>query len=104
MIHLVLTTFGSEEDAARIVRTLVEEKLAACGTLLPGARSIYAWQGKIEDAAEVAVLFKTTRSSELEARLKVLHPYETPEIITLEPTAVSLDYAAWVRSSCSGGL
>lgn len=103
MIHLILTTFGSEEDAARIVRTLVEEKLAACGTLLPGARSIYAWQGKIEDSAEVVVLFKTSRAPDLAARLKELHPYETPEIVTLEPSALSAEYAAWVKSSCSSG-
>ncbi len=99
MIHLVLTTFANAEDAARVVRQLVEEKLAACGTLFPGARSIYAWQGKIEDTPEVSVMLKTARYPELEARLRELHPYETPEIIALDPAAVSCEYAAWVREN-----
>lgn len=100
MICLVLTTFGNEGDAARVVRMLVEEKLAACGTLLPGARSIYRWQGKIEDAAEVVVILKTSRFSELQERLTALHPYETPEILTLDPAALSEPYAKWVEESC----
>ncbi len=100
MIRLVLTTFANSDDAARVVRILVEEKLAACGTLVPGARSIYAWEGKIEDSAETCVLLKTTaeRFPDLETRLRELHPYDTPEIIAVDPTAVSDDYARWVES------
>lgn len=101
MIRLVLTTFGNAEDAARVIRTLIEERLAACGTILPGARSIYAWQGKIEDTEEVLVIFKTTagNASPLQDRLKALHPYETPEIIALDPAVVSGDYARWVTEN-----
>lgn len=100
MIRLVLTTFANEEDAARVVRVLVEEKLAACGTILPGARSIYRWKEAVEDAAEVMVLLKTTpgRLPEMEGRLKALHPYETPEMIALDPEGVSGEYAAWVHA------
>ncbi len=98
MIRLVLTTFANSEDAATAVRKLVEEKLAACGTIVPGARSIYLWKGGMEDTAEAVVFFKTTTEKlpALEVRLRELHPYETPEIIALEPTGVSTAYAAWV--------
>lgn len=98
MIRLVLTTFANSEDAATVIRKLVEEKLAACGTIIPGARSIYLWKGEIEDTAEAMVFFKTAAEKlpALQTRLRELHPYETPEIIALDPTGVSQDYAAWV--------
>ena len=104
MLLLVISTFPDEDSAAAAVRALVEEKLAACGTILPGARSIYAWQGKIEDAAEVVVLLKTRSLlyAKLEKRLAKLHPYEVPEIVAWEPGAVSKPYAAWIDASLSG--
>jgi len=100
MIPLVLTTFANPSAAEGVVRTLVEERLAACGTLLPGARSIFRWKDAIEESAETVVLFKTTieRHDDLVRRLKELHPYETPEIISLDPAAVSGEYAAWVQA------
>ncbi len=102
LIRLVLTTFASPEDAEKIVRLLVSEKLAACGTIFPGVRSIYLWEGKIADSQEASVLLKTTveQFPALEKRLQALHPYETPEIIALDPAAVSDAYATWVRGSC----
>ena len=101
MIQLVLTTFGNAEDAAQVVRKLVEERHAACGTILPKARSIYTWDGKIEDAEEAFVILKTTAGNApaLQERLKMLHPYETPEIITLEPKAVSGEYGRWISEN-----
>ena len=95
---LVLTSFPDAESAAAVVRTLVEEKLIACGTILPVARSIYAWQEKIEDTAEAAVILKTAEAlyAKLEKRLSKLHPYDVPEIIAWEPGAVSRPYAAWI--------
>ena len=105
MIRLVLTTFASPEDAEKIVRILVGEKLAACGTIFPGARSIYLWEGKISDSQEAAVLLKTTvdKFSALQARLQALHPYKTPEIIALDPTVVSDGYEKWVMKSVGHG-
>jgi periplasmic divalent cation tolerance protein len=105
MIRLVFTTFANPEDAARAVHTLVEEKVAACGTILPGARSIYRWKDAIEDTGESLVLLKTSveRFPDLERRLRAIHPYETPEIVALDPTAVSSDYADWVIQ-CSDGI
>jgi len=96
--RLVLTTFGNPEDAVQVARMLVVEKLAACGTVLPGARSIYAWEGKIEESAETVVIFKTTatRLEDFQKRLAELHPYEVPEIVALDPAAVAPAYAKWV--------
>ena len=87
MIRLIFTTF------------------AACGTILPGARSIYRWKDAIEDNGESLVLLKTAveRYPDLERRLRAIHPYETPEIVALDPAAVSSEYAAWVIR-CSGGI
>jgi periplasmic divalent cation tolerance protein len=104
MIRLVLTTFANAEDAAKAVRTLVEEQSAACGTILPRVRSIYRWKEAIEDTAESWVILKTSAEKfpELERRLRAIHPYETPEIVALDPAAVSDDYAAWVIQCCGG--
>ena len=101
MIQLVLTTFGNAEDAAKVIRALIEEKLAACGTLLPEARSIYTWKGKVEDTMETVVILKTAAAilPALQERLKALHPYETPEIIALDPAAVSEDYGRWITDA-----
>ena len=98
MIRVVLTTFANAEDAARAVRLLVDEQIIACGTILPGARSIYRWKAAIEDSEEAVVLLKTSdeRFPALEERLRAIHPYETPEIVALDPTAVSKDYADWL--------
>ncbi len=100
MIRLVLTTFATSEDAATVIHKLVEEKLAACGTILPGARSIYGWKGEIEDTTEVMVFLKTVpeKLAALQARLTELHPYETPEILAIDPTGVSPAYAAWINA------
>ena len=101
MIHVVLTTFANAEDAAKAVRTLVDEQIIACGTILPGARSIYRWKDAVEDTEESVVLLKTSaeRFPALEERLRAIHPYETPEIIALDPAAVSKDYADWIIGS-----
>lgn len=104
MIRLLLTTFADSAAAAAVVRKVVEEKLAACGTIVPGARSIYVWEGRIEDAEEAVVYFKTSaeKLSALASRLKELHPYDTPEIISLDPSHVSVRYAAWVSAQVEG--
>jgi len=102
MIRILLTTFASEDAAALVVRTLVEERLAACGTILPGARSIYRWNGEIEDASETLVLLKTTAASSaaLEARLRELHPYEVPEVVLFDPASAGSAYSQWLEDCC----
>ncbi|MFZ0615201.1 MAG: divalent-cation tolerance protein CutA [Chthoniobacterales bacterium] len=100
-IRLLLTTFADEAAAATVVRSLLDEHLIACGSLIPGARSIYRWKGAIEESSEVQVILKTSseEASRCMVRLAELHPYEVPEIIELEPASVSAPYAAWVRQS-----
>jgi periplasmic divalent cation tolerance protein len=97
---LVWTSFANEEDAARVTRVLVEERLAACGNLLPGARSIYSWQGAVEDTREVVVLLKTRKQdwTALLSRLHELHPYEVPECVAVRVAAGAPRYMAWLES------
>ena len=101
MVLLVFCTFPDADTAAAVTKTLVGEKLIACGTILSGARSIYEWEGKMEDASEVLVLFKTASPAyaKLEKRLLKLHPYDMPEIVALEAGAASKAYAAWVAAA-----
>ncbi|MBI5837848.1 MAG: divalent-cation tolerance protein CutA [Candidatus Eisenbacteria bacterium] len=96
---VVISTFATEEDAALTVNKLVSERFIACGTLLPGARSIYRWQGKLQDDREVVVLMKTDLDHwpALRDRLEELHPYETPEILALPVSAGSPAYLAWLE-------
>ncbi len=103
MVLLVFCTFPDADTAASVTRTLVEEKLAACGNIVPGVRSIYAWEGKVEDRAEVMVVFKTAGPvyAKLEKRLLKLHPYDMPEIVALEAGGAAKAYAAWVAESVS---
>ena len=97
-ILLVFTTFEREEDAARVVRTLIEERLIACGNLLPGARSLYRWKGAIADAREVVVLMKTRKQdwTALISRLHELHPNEVPECVAVRIAAGAPRYMAWL--------
>ncbi len=98
---IVLTTAPSVDIAQRVVRAVVEERLAACGTLLPGATSIYRWQGAVEEAQEVQIILKTTTENvtKLIARVTEIHPYEVPEIICLQVADGLPAYLAWIDSS-----
>ncbi len=98
---LLLSTFPDAEAARRIAGTLVEERLAACANLLPGAESIYRWEGKIERATEVVAFFKTTEAcrARFEARLSELHPYEVPEILVLRPEGGLPAYLRWIEEN-----
>ena len=98
---LVFSTFANEEDAARVVRSLVDERLIACGNLLPGARSIYRWQDGIADQREVVVLMKTRKQdwTVLVSRLHELHPYDVPECIAVRVAAGSPRYMEWLDRS-----
>lgn len=99
--RIVLTTAANPEEAGRLGRALVEERLAACATVLPAAHSIYHWQSQIETSDECVLLFKTVagRLVALEARLHDLHSYETPEFLVLPVEAGSHAYLAWLQAS-----
>jgi periplasmic divalent cation tolerance protein len=99
--RLVLTTVNGQEEAERIGQTLVEEKLAACATIVPGVHSIYRWQGQVETAYETLLLLKTgpDQLPALEARLHALHSYHTPEFLILPVEAGSQGYLDWLHAS-----
>ena len=98
---IVLTTFPTTGNVEAFARTLVAEKLAACVNLYPPMRSIYSWEGAIENSEEQQVVIKTTRGRrhELEARVKSLHPYQTPEFVVLAIDDGSGDYLGWLRDN-----
>lgn len=101
----VSVAIDSRENAERLARTVVEERLAACAQLLSPIRSTYWWQGKIEEADESLLLIKTTveRYPALEARIKELHPYDVPEIAALPITDGSPEYLAWIDAETRTG-
>lgn len=83
----------------------MERRLAACATLLPGARSFYIWKGELQDDTEILVLIKTAAPvEEVAAAVSGLHPYELPEIVAIPPSFVEPHYARWVveGSTASG--
>lgn len=94
-----LSTCPDEATARRIAEVLVSERLATCVNRVPGMVSTYFWDGRLQDDAEILLIIKTTaaRLAELEARLKVLHPYELPELIVLPVTGGNERYLQWVR-------
>jgi periplasmic divalent cation tolerance protein len=99
-IVTVYATFASDEEARRIARTLVEERLAACANILGACHSIYRWQGEVEESGEVAALFKTQAdlAGALIARLAELHSYEVPAAVVW-PVADALGrFAEWVEA------
>jgi len=98
---VALSTCGSAEEAAAVARGLVEGRFAACVNIVSGVRSIYRWQGAVEDAAEWLLVIKTTRARfpELAAELRRLHSYEVPELVAL-PILDGLEpYLAWLGAS-----
>lgn len=98
---VVLVTAPSPEKAAELARALVEERLAACGNVVPGLRSIYRWQGAVQEETEALLLLKTTRArlDALRARVVALHPYEVPEVLALPVEAGHAPYLAWIADS-----
>jgi periplasmic divalent cation tolerance protein len=98
---LVLTTLPSPDKAAEIARALVEERLAACGNVLPAVRSIYKWQGKVQDENEVMLLLKTREEQleRLKLRILELHPYEVPEVLAIPVESGYRAYLEWIASA-----
>ena len=96
--RLVISTCPNMEVAESLATTLVREKLAACVNILPGARSIYEWQGKMEREEECVLLIKTRndRIETLSSRLLEEHPYELPEIIAVPIETGFPPYLAWI--------
>jgi periplasmic divalent cation tolerance protein len=102
---VVLSTAPDGATADRLARALVEERLAACVTRIPGARSLYRWEGAVQEAEEVLMLAKThaERAPDLTRRLAELHPDDVPEILVLPVAAGFRAYLDWLRESTAPG-
>ena len=101
-VCLIMTTLDDEQKARHLARSLVEQHLAACVQMLPGMRSCYRWQGKVEEAGEFLIQIKTApaRAEEVMQWLAHHHPYALAEIVRLDASA-SDAYAAWVAGAVS---
>ncbi|MDH3201834.1 MAG: divalent-cation tolerance protein CutA [Myxococcales bacterium] len=95
---VIFCTVPDDETAERLATGLVEERLAACVKVVPGVRSFYRWEGKIEVASEIQLLIKTRRShfEAIEEWIYEQHPYEVPELVALPASDVAEPYASWV--------
>ncbi len=100
-IATVYAVFGSDAEARQIARALVDERLAACANILGGCHSIYRWQGKVEESAEVAAIFKVTAdgAEALIRRLGELHSYEVPAAVVWPIVEAPEGYRAWVAEN-----
>ena len=100
---LVYTTYPSIVEAERAGRAIVEKRLAACVNILPGMVSHYWWQGAIERAEEVVMIFKTRASlaENVRAAVKETHSYDTPAIMVVPVEQVDADYHAWIVAETS---
>ena len=98
---LVLTNLPDRAAAERLADMLVEKRLAACVNILGPCRSIYRWQGAVENADEVAAVFKTTRAmaDTLIARVAALHSYDVPCVVQWPVDKLIASYAEWVETN-----
>lgn len=99
--RIVLVTAPNLKVARKLAKAALQARLVACGNLLPKLESHYWWQGKLEQSAEVLIVFKTTTANlkGLEQVILVNHPYDTPEFIVLPVTAGNERYLQWVTDS-----
>ena len=100
-VYVVLVTAPDADKAAELGRALVEQKLVACANVIPTVRSIYRWEGRIEDGSEALLVLKTPRFKlkELMDRVTEIHPYEVPEVVALRIEEGHNRYLDWVIGS-----
>ena len=99
--RLVLCTAPDQTCAQMLARTLVHEQWVACANLLPGMLSVYRWEGAVQEEPEVQLIFKTDTQhlAGMQARLRELHPYQTPEILVLAVEEGDKEYLTWLSAS-----
>lgn len=97
---IVLTTTPSIRVARKIANSLIRQRLAACVNIIPEITSHYTWQGKLCEDKEILLLIKTTRArfKKIHNQIKKLHPYQIPEIISLNIDQGDKDYLGWIKS------
>ncbi len=100
----VFCTVPDEQTASTIARHLVEARLAACCNIIPGLRSIYIWEGSIQDDKELLLIIKSKASlfDQLQATIKSLHPYQVPEILALPVDSGNKEYLKWLDEHVKG--
>lgn len=98
---VTFVTCKDARQARRIAGALVRERLAACVNIVPGVTSIYAWEGKVEEGREALLVIKSRAglSRKLTARVRALHSYSVPEVVTFPIASGNPDYLRWVRES-----
>ncbi len=99
MVYLVYVTAASEEEAKKLARKIVEERLAACANVYPRISSFYWWEGKLEEDSEASIIFKTRgeRLEALMARIKELHSYSCPCVLSWPVEKGNPDFISWVE-------
>ena len=104
-LSVILVTAPSHVVARQLAQDLVTERLAACVNVVPGVTSIYAWEGRVEEAEEVLMIIKTRRSCyvALEQYVRQHHPYETPEIVEIPAAQVAPKYREWIMKETTHG-
>ena len=102
-ILIAFCTFPDPNTARKVANEIIDLRLAACGNILSPIHSIYRWKGKLESSEETLVIFKLEagRYPDFEAKLRALHPYEVPEIISIKVESGLPDYLQWVAESCA---
>ena len=98
---VVLSTCANAEDAGRIAGLLVDKRLAACVSVVPGLRSYYRWQDRVETSDEMLLVIKTSRElfAALQSELEKIHPYDVPEILALPVVEGSENYLNWLGAN-----
>ncbi len=101
--RVVMSTAGSEDEGARIAKSLLERKLCACVNLIPKVRSFYRWEGAIQDDAEVLLIMKTTKEKlqALSDHLAEKHSYDVPEVLAVAVDRGRGSYLEWLAESCA---
>src|SRR5687767_10113788 len=102
---VVYVTAGSADEADRLARSLVDERLAACVNRIKSVQSVYRWQGKVEQSEEELLIIKTSRDrfAALEKRVRELHSYAVPEVIALPVIEGSSNYLKWLKEQVTSG-
>jgi len=101
---VVLSTCATEDEAAKLARVLIEAGVAACVTVVPGARSVYRWQGAIESAAECLLIIKSSRRlfEALRTALEEAHAYDVPELLAMPVVEGAPKYMHWLEEQLGG--
>ena len=102
---VVMTTLPDTGSAKKLVRSLVDRHLIACGTVIDPVTSIYRWEGAVEESTEVQVLAKTHRDrfGDIEGAMQELHPYDVPELLALPVAGGLNDYLTWMKAATAPG-